>query len=214
MPANYTSFIYPALSSASDSHVAFLRHRNASHIVKRLSDVSVKAFQRLSLDIVADLLAARRQPCTLTAVRGFTKEGLAYLREIPIDCVSVTRKLELIMVTRGKPKSVVNDNGAEQQTTQAWHLDSGISRPHHSPGDPMLPAFAQASARATQHGDALRQTRDWRPAPPPLQPTSVPMTDAIGLGSVESRVAARRFANGAFAELRIVSLSGWSGVYE
>jgi putative transposase len=110
--------------------------------------VLVPAFpnDRWSLDFVSDQFVCGRRFRILAIFDDCTRECLAAVADISLSGRRVTRELDRVITTRGKPKSVVSDNGTEltsnailswaDQTQVAWH--------YIAPGKPMQNAFIES----------------------------------------------------------------------
>lgn len=69
--------------------------------------------QRWSLDFLSDTLTDSRRFRILAVVDDFTRECLTLVADTPLSCVRVSRELDAIVARRGKPLSIVSDNGTE-----------------------------------------------------------------------------------------------------
>ena len=110
--------------------------------------VLVPAFpnDRWSLDFVSDQFVCGRRFRILAIFDDCTRECLAAVADISLSGRRVARELDLVIATRGKPKSVISDNGTEltsnailswaDQTQVAWH--------YIAPGKPMQNAFIES----------------------------------------------------------------------
>ena len=68
---------------------------------------------RWSLDFVADQLIDGRRMRVLIVVDDCTRECLALVADTSISGIRVARELDRLLVERGKPKTIVSDNGTE-----------------------------------------------------------------------------------------------------
>ncbi len=71
------------------------------------------ANQRWSLDFLSDALADSRRFRILAIVDDFTRECLALVADTSLSGLRVARELDAIIAVRGKPATVVSDNGTE-----------------------------------------------------------------------------------------------------
>ena len=69
--------------------------------------------QRWSLDFLSDSLADSRRFRILAIVDDFTRECLALVAETSLPGMRVARELDTLIAMRGKPATVVSDNGTE-----------------------------------------------------------------------------------------------------
>ncbi len=65
--------------------------------------------QRWSLDFVSDMLADGRRFRVLVVVDDFTRECLALVVDTSLSGMRVTRELDAIVETRGRPLIIVSD---------------------------------------------------------------------------------------------------------
>jgi len=90
--------------------------------------------QRWSLDFVSDTLIDSRRFRILAVVDDFTRECLTLVADTSLSGERVVRALDAIIARRGRPISIVSDNGTEltsmailgwsQQTLVDWHYIS------------------------------------------------------------------------------------------
>jgi len=102
--------------------------------------------QRWSLDFLSDQLSDSRRFRILAVVDDFTRECLALIADTSLSGVRTARELDCLIARRGKPKSIVSDNGTEltsmailrwsQETQVAWH--------YIAPGKPTQNAFIES----------------------------------------------------------------------
>ena len=69
--------------------------------------------QRWSLDVVADTLSSGRRFRILCIVDDFTREALALVVDTSIGGHRRARELDALIARRGRPITIVNDNGTE-----------------------------------------------------------------------------------------------------
>ena len=90
--------------------------------------------ERWSLDFVSDALTDGRRFRILAVVDDFTRECLALVGDTSISGQRVARELDVIVAARGRPKTIVSDNGTEltsmailrwsQERSVGWCLTS------------------------------------------------------------------------------------------
>ena len=69
--------------------------------------------QRWSLDFVSDTLTCSRRFRILCVVDDYTRECLALVADTSLSGIRVARELTRLIGLRGKPHTVVSDNGTE-----------------------------------------------------------------------------------------------------
>lgn len=102
--------------------------------------------QRWSLDFVADQLTTGRRFRILTVVDDFTKESLAAMPDTSITGRRLVAELDRIVDRRGKPLSIVSDNGGEMTSRAVlqWTMETGIDWHYIAPGKPTQNAFIES----------------------------------------------------------------------
>ena len=94
--------------------------------------------QRWSLDFVSDTLTCSRRFRILCVVDDYTRECLALVADTSLSGVRVARELTRLIGMRGKPHTVVSDNGTELTSSAIlrWSQErqgsSGITSPRAS----------------------------------------------------------------------------------
>jgi putative transposase len=96
--------------------------------------------------LLSDTLIDGRRFRILAVVDDFTRECLALVADTSLSGQRVVRELDAIIIRRGKPASIVSDNGTEftsmamlrwtQQALIAWH--------YIAPGKPTQNAFVES----------------------------------------------------------------------
>ena len=102
--------------------------------------------QRWSLDFVSDTLTDSRRFRILAVVDDFTRECLALIADTSLSGVRVGRELDVIISRRGKPRSIVSDNGTELTSTAilSWSQTTQIDWHYIAPGKPTQNAFIES----------------------------------------------------------------------
>lgn len=100
--------------------------------------------QRWPLDFVADQFTNGRRFRVVTVVDDFTKEALATVPDTSIGGRRLVAELDRIVERRGKPLSIVSDNGGEMTSGPAMAMASGIAWHYIAPGKPTQNAFIEA----------------------------------------------------------------------
>ncbi len=108
--------------------------------------VEAKPNARWSLDFVHDQFANGRRFRILNIVDDVTKECLGAVPDTSISGRRVARELTTIVARRGKPGSIVSDNGTEFTCNAmlAWCKDNGIDWHFIAPGKPIQNAFVES----------------------------------------------------------------------
>lgn len=72
-----------------------------------------RASERWSLDFVSDAFTDGRRFRVLAVVDDFTRECLCLVADTSLSGARLARELDNLISERGKPKTIVSDNGAE-----------------------------------------------------------------------------------------------------
>jgi putative transposase len=101
---------------------------------------------RWSLDFVSDAFVDGRRFRILCVVDDFTRESLCLAADTSLSGARVARELDAIIAVRGKPQTIVSDNGSEFTSTAMlrWQQDTGISWHYIQPGKPIQNAFVES----------------------------------------------------------------------
>jgi putative transposase len=102
--------------------------------------------QRWSLDFLSDQLSDGRRFRILAVVDDFTRECLALVADSSLSGMRVGRELDLVMNVRGRPCSIVSDNGTELTSVAIlrWSQDNCIEWHYIAPGKPTQNAFIES----------------------------------------------------------------------
>jgi transposase InsO family protein len=108
--------------------------------------VEARPNARWSLDFVYDQFANGRRFRVLNIVDDVTKECLGAIPDTSISGRRVARELAAIVARRGKPGSIVSDNGTEFTCNAmlAWCKEAGIDWHFIAPGKPIQNAFVES----------------------------------------------------------------------
>ena len=92
--------------------------------------------QRWSLDFVSDALSDGRRFRVLAIVDDFTRECLALVADTSLSGARVARELDCLIAIRGKPSTVVSENGTELTSIAIlrWQQETGIGWHYIQPG--------------------------------------------------------------------------------
>jgi putative transposase len=102
--------------------------------------------ERWSLDFVSDAFTDGRRFRILAIVDDFSRECLALVADTSLSGLRVTRELTALMTRRGRPRTVVSDNGTEltSMAVLRWCQEAGIDWHYIAPGKPMQNAFVES----------------------------------------------------------------------
>ena len=102
--------------------------------------------QRWSLDFVSDALSDGRRFRVLAIVDDYTRECLALVADTSLSGVRVARELDAVIADRGRPETVVSDNGPELTATAMlrWQQETGVAWHYIQPGKPIQNAFVES----------------------------------------------------------------------
>jgi putative transposase len=102
--------------------------------------------QRWSLDFVSDTLTCSRRFRILCVVDDYTRECLALVADTSLSGVRVARELTRLIGMRGKPHTVVSDNGTELTSSAIlrWSQERRVEWHYIAPGKPMQNGFVES----------------------------------------------------------------------
>jgi putative transposase len=101
---------------------------------------------RWSVDFVADQFIDGRRLRIFVVVDDCTRECLALIADTSISGIRVARELDRLLDERGKPKTIVSDNGTELTSNAIlrWADDHKVAWHYIAPGKPAQNAFAES----------------------------------------------------------------------
>lgn len=101
---------------------------------------------RWSLDFVSDAFTDGRRFRVLAVVDDFSRECLALVADTSLSGLRVTRELDALVAVRGKPSTVVSDNGTEltSMAVLKWCQQTGVEWHYIAPGKPMQNGFVES----------------------------------------------------------------------
>lgn len=101
---------------------------------------------RWSVDFAADQFIEGRRMRILVVVDDCTRECLALVPDTSISGIRVVRELDRLLAARGKPKTIVSDNGTEftSNAILRWADDHKVEWHYIAPGKPTQNAFAES----------------------------------------------------------------------
>ena len=102
--------------------------------------------QRWSLDFVSDSFTDGRRFRVLAVVDDYSRECLALVVDTSLSGLRVTRELTELIKQRGRPSTIVSDNGTEltSMAVLKWCQETGIEWHYIQPGKPMQNAFVES----------------------------------------------------------------------
>jgi putative transposase len=102
--------------------------------------------ERWSLDFVSDAFTDGRRFRVLAVVDDFTRECLCLVADTSLSGARLARELDSLIARRGKPKTIVSDNGT-QMTSMAilkWCQETHVEWHYIAPGKPMQNGFVES----------------------------------------------------------------------
>ena len=104
------------------------------------------ANERWSLDFVSDAFTDGRRFRVLAVVDDFTRECLGLIADTSLSGARVVRELDAMMARRGKPHTIVSDNGTELTSIAVlkWCQGSSVKWHYIAPGKPTQNAFVES----------------------------------------------------------------------
>ena len=108
--------------------------------------VPLFANDRWSLDFVSDQMTDGRRFRVLTVVDDCTRECLALVADTSISGRRVARELDAIIAWRGKPATIVSDNGTELTSNAIleWADERQVGWHYIAPGKPQQNGFSES----------------------------------------------------------------------
>jgi putative transposase len=113
---------------------------------RRPMETPTIANQRWSLDFVSDQMTDGRRFRILAVVDDCTRECLALVPDTSIGGRRVARELDAIVGRRGRPTTIVSDNGTELTSNAilAWADETGVGWHYIAPGKPQQNGFIES----------------------------------------------------------------------
>lgn len=102
--------------------------------------------QQWSLDFVSDAFTDARRFRLLAVVDDHTRECLVLVADTSLSGARVVRELDMIIAARGRPVTIVSDNGTEPTSTAvlAWCQRTKIDWHYIASGKPPQNAFRES----------------------------------------------------------------------
>ena len=113
---------------------------------RRPLETPLVANQRWSLDFVSDQLTDGRRFRILTVIDNCTRECLALAADTSLSGARVARELDAIIQQRGRPQTIVSDNGTELTSNAilTWADNTGVGWHYIAPGKPQQNGFNES----------------------------------------------------------------------
>lgn len=113
---------------------------------RRPMAVPYAANDRWSLDFISDALTDGRRFRVLAVLDDFTRECLALVADTSLSGTRVVRELDAVIARRGRPGTIVSDNGTEFTSTAilSWCQATDIAWHYIAPGKPMQNGFIES----------------------------------------------------------------------
>src|SRR6201997_2305129 len=101
---------------------------------------------RWSLDFISDQFVCGRRFRILAIFDDCTRECLAAIADTSLSGLRVARELDVLIDTRGKPKSIVSDNGTELTSNAilSWTAKASVDWHYIEPGKPAQNPFIES----------------------------------------------------------------------
>jgi len=102
--------------------------------------------ERWSLDFVSDAFTDGRRFRILAVVDDFSRECLALIADTSLSGLRVVRELDAIIARRGRPSTIVSDNGTEltSMAVLRWCQEAAVDWHYIAPGKPMQNGFVES----------------------------------------------------------------------
>jgi putative transposase len=102
--------------------------------------------ERWSLDFVSDAFTDGRRFRVLAVVEAFTRECLALVADTSLSGRRLARELDAVIARRGKPRTIVSDNGTEitSMAILEWCQSTHVDWHYIASGKPMQNGFIES----------------------------------------------------------------------
>ena len=113
---------------------------------RRPSALPSRPNERWNLDFVSDAFMDGRRFRVLAVIDDFTRECLALVADTSLSGRRLARELDAVIPRRGKPRTIVSDNGTEMTSTAVleWCQDRQVEWHYHASGKPMQNGFVES----------------------------------------------------------------------
>jgi putative transposase len=105
-----------------------------------------RANGRWSLDLVSDAFTDGRRFRVLAVIDDYMRECLALIADTSLSGARVVRELDAVIAWRGRPATIVSDNGTEltSMAVLRWCQQMGVDWHFIAPGKPIQNAFVES----------------------------------------------------------------------
>jgi len=95
---------------------------------------------------VSDAFTDGRRFRVLAVVDDFSRECLALVPDTSLSGLRMTRELDEVIIKRGRPHTIVSDNGTEMTSMAVlkWCQETGVEWHYIAPGKPMQNGFVES----------------------------------------------------------------------
>ncbi|WP_409558712.1 IS3 family transposase [Brucella pseudogrignonensis] len=102
--------------------------------------------ERWSLDFVSDAFTDGRRLRVLAVIDDFTRECLCLVADTSLSGARMARELNSLIARRGKPRTIVSDNGTEMTSMAIlkWCQETKVEWHYIAPGKPMQNDFVES----------------------------------------------------------------------
>lgn len=113
---------------------------------RRLLALPSRPNERWSLDFISDAFTDGRRFRILAVVDDFTRECLCLVADTSLSGARLARELGGLIAKRGKPRTIVSDNGTEMTslTILKWCQETKVEWHYIAPGKPMQNGFVES----------------------------------------------------------------------
>ena len=113
---------------------------------RRPIEAALSPNQGWSLDFVSDQMTDGRRFRVLTVVDNCTRECLALVADTSISGARVARELDQLAQLRGRPETIVSDNGTELTSNAilSWADETGVGWHYIAPGKPQQNGYNES----------------------------------------------------------------------
>ena len=113
---------------------------------RRRLEIPLVASQHCPLDFGSDQMTDGRRFRILTVIDNCTRECLGLFAETSLTGRRVARELDAIILGRGRPDTIINDNATEHTSNAilAWADDTGVGWHYIAPGKPQQNGFNES----------------------------------------------------------------------
>lgn len=134
------------LYRAEDLAVRRKHRKRMAAVVRTVLPPPARPNERWSMDFVSDVTVTSRRYRVFVVVDDFTREALALLVDTSIGGARCARLLDELVAARGKPLTLVSDNGPEftSKAMDAWAYRTSVKLHFIRPGKPVENAYVES----------------------------------------------------------------------